>query len=96
MFYELVRVQAGESMATLCMAYGHPVVDLPKIWADMRNAPLRALRKTADRVQTGDMVNIPIPWRITKKLLSKESHGASMLAERDGEPGGIPPSVLVW
>lgn len=92
MFYESVKVQAGETMAKLCMAYGHPVADLPKIWADMRNAPLRALRKTADRVQAGDVVNIPIPWRITKKLLSKQARGASVLAERDGEPG----ERLVW
>jgi hypothetical protein len=45
------------------------------------------LRLTAANLKAGDTLNIPIPWKVTKKSLTKTAHGATMKAERDGELG---------
>lgn len=84
MLYEDVRLEGGETLPTVSMAYGHARWEA--IWSDNRNAVLRARRGgAADRVQVGDVLMVPIPWRVTTKTLIVEPHGVGFEARRDGE-----------
>src|SRR5689334_16353261 len=86
MFYEDVRLEAGENLPTTAAAYGH--LHWEPIWADNRNALLRARRAgAADRVRTGDVVMVPIPWKMINKTLIVEANGVGFDARRDGEQG---------
>jgi hypothetical protein len=86
MFYEDVRLEGRETLPAVATAYGH--VRWEPIWGDNRNAALRARRAgAADRVQAGDVVMVPIPWKITTKTLIAEPHGVGFDARRDGEEG---------
>jgi hypothetical protein len=87
MFYEDVRVERGETMWGLAVAYGYKGPDWTKIWNNPRNAGLIARRKAPEQLQIGDIVQVPIPWKVTTWTLGAQSRGGQMEAERDGELG---------
>jgi hypothetical protein len=87
MFYEDVRVQKGETASGLAAAYAHKASDWGKVWNDPKNASLLARRKIPEHLQIGDILQIPIPWKVVTKTLTKQPRGGKLEATRDGELG---------
>jgi hypothetical protein len=87
MYYEDVKVEKGETVSGLGMAYGYKSTEWRKIWDDPRNMALIAKRKIPEHLQIGDVLMVKIPWKITSKTLTKQADGGLMEAERDGELG---------
>lgn len=92
MFYEDYRIKRGDTISRIGMAYGYKPQEWKKIWDDPKNIGLKSSRKIPEHVQPNDIVCIPIPWRVRSKSLTRESDGATMVAERDGELG----TQLTW
>jgi hypothetical protein len=87
MFYEEVQVERGDTVSKLGIAYGYKDAEWKKIWNDPKNVSLVELRKVPEKLEEGDVLQVPIPWTITSKTVTAEARGASMVAERDGELG---------
>jgi hypothetical protein len=85
MFYEDVRIQRGETISGLALAYGQ--ADWRRLWNDPSNLGLRTRRGVPERVQPGDVLNVPISWTITTQTLAVEAHGVGFEAKRDGGKG---------
>lgn len=85
MFYEDVKISAGETVPAIALAYGH--ADWAKVWNDHRNFSLRKLRGSVGGTRTGDVLMVPIPWKVITKTLTAEAHGVGFEAKRDGERG---------
>jgi len=87
MFYEDVALQTGETVLNLVKEYGYRGTEWQRIWSDPRNAALVSRRRVPERLQIGDILQVPIKWTITMKMLTGQTNGARMIAERDGELG---------
>ena len=87
MFYEDVVITLGDTIARLGSDYGYRSHDWNFVWQDQKNTSLRAKRNAPINVQPGDVLSIPIPWRVVKKHLTPESDGADIVLERDGGLG---------
>jgi hypothetical protein len=87
MFYEDVKIKRGDSISKLGLAYGYKAAQWHKIWDDPKNRDLVGSRGRPERIQPGDVVNIPIPWEVISQTLTAQGDGALMQAERDGENG---------
>ena len=87
MYYEDVRLKHGETVSGLAEEYAYKAADWRKIWLDTRNAGLVGRRKDPAKVQPGDLLYIPIPWKLVTKTTTLEADGASVVLERDGELG---------
>jgi hypothetical protein len=92
MFYEDYQIKRGDTVSGLGAAYGYKVHDWKKIWEDPKNSGLFARRGAPERILPGDQLNIPIPWCVVSKRLTKQGDGAQMVAQRDGELG----KQLTW
>jgi hypothetical protein len=84
-FYEDVSIRRHDTVAGLATAYGH--ADVAAVWDDPRNAALKTLRGAPERVVIGDVVFVPIPWKITREHLVVEPTGVGYDAKRDGGRG---------
>src|SRR5215831_13195124 len=87
MFYEDVRVRAGETVSGLAAAYGYKASAWRRIWEDPRNIEVLGRRRVPERLRVGDVLQVPIPWTVQTKSVTNRGDGASMVAERDGELG---------
>jgi hypothetical protein len=87
MYYEDVKIQHGETVSGLATDYAHKATAWEKIWKDPKNARLVALRKDPAHVRAGDILYVPIPWKVISKPITPETDGASIVIERDGELG---------
>jgi hypothetical protein len=87
MYYEEVIIEPGNTISGLGVEYGYKASQWPKIWDDPRNADLKKKRGLPQKIQPGDVVKIPIPWKVVSKTLNADANGALMLVNRDGEPG---------
>jgi hypothetical protein len=87
MFYEDVRVARGETVSGLAAAYGYKPSAWSLIWNDPRNATVVAMRKVPEHLQIGDILQVPIPWKVISKTLTMQPRGGLMVATRDGELG---------
>jgi hypothetical protein len=92
MFYEDVTVASGEDLFELITAYGHGFMEWGIIWLDSRNDDLR-IKTGGDitKLTSGDVVYIPIPWKLKVDSLSAFSAGswggADIVATRTGGEG---------
>lgn len=92
MYFEDVAVGAGQTLLDLVVAYGHRATEAPKIWALPENSHL-AQRGGPQLLAAGDVVQIPIPWRIKRPLIVRvEPRGAGFEVTRTGRQG----SRLSW
>jgi hypothetical protein len=87
MYYEAVTVKKGETISGLGVDYGFKGGDWRKIWEDPKNAALRNNRGVPERLQIGDAVQIPIPWRVIHRHLIAEARGAGFTVTRNGGKG---------
>lgn len=87
MFHEDVTIGAGETVASLASDYGHKAADAATIWANPWNAAVARLRGVVGNAKVGDRIWIPIPWKVTAKVLTVEARGVGFEVTRDGEPG---------
>ncbi|HTK29626.1 MAG TPA: hypothetical protein VL309_08755 [Vicinamibacterales bacterium] len=87
MFYEDVKVKAGESVSRLAVAYGYLAHDYSRVWNDPKNATLVRSRRVPERLQPGDVIVVPIPWRVTHKTLTVEGSGVGIEVKRSGARG---------
>jgi hypothetical protein len=87
MYHEDVRLKHGETVAGLATEYAYKPADWKKIWLDTHNAGLVCKRKDPAKVQAGDLLYVPIPWKLVTKTTTLEVDGASVVLERDGELG---------
>ena len=89
MYYEDVEIQQGETLLDLTVAYGHEAAYRTTIWQDPRNSELRAARDRPERMEPGDRLYMPIPWKIMSASLSyNEGHTWVILeAHRSGNRG---------
>lgn len=92
MFLEEVEVKAGDTIESLAADYGYSLGTWRKVWSHPKNAALVTLRKTPKRLQVGDRVLIPIPWRINAKNMTAMDRGVSFNVDRTGDRG----KALSW
>ena len=71
MYYEEVALKAGETLYKLTLAYGHDGTAWTGIWADPKNSKLKALRLKPEKLQVGDIIRIPIKWKIMVATIRK-------------------------
>ena len=94
LFYEDVKVRAGETLIGLAAEYGFDPDDWREIWDDPKNAALKTKRKLSTKIKEGDILFFPIKWRITsaQKLAPAVSRSGiqtfNMTADRSGKEGG--------
>jgi hypothetical protein len=88
-YYEDVKVAAGETVSGLAVAYGYKAADWVKIWNDDKNAELVKKRGIPNKLQIGDVVQIPIPWKVTNSSVSPTPGVGGVTTEfkRDGGKG---------
>ncbi len=92
MFYEDVRVVKGETVSGLGAAYGYKTTQWRTIWDDPKNAEVVTKRKIPEHLQIGDVLLMPIPWKVVSERVTKQTDGAAVEAKRDGELG----TRLTW
>lgn len=80
MYHEEVAIQRGETVPNLVAAYGHKATEAKRIWESSENAVLAALRGTPDKVQPGDVLMVPIPWRWVHQSLTARAATAALAA----------------
>ncbi|MGI8571007.1 MAG: hypothetical protein ACR2KT_19165 [Methylocella sp.] len=87
MYYEDVRLKPGDTVSGLTTKYCYKAADWGKIWKDPKNSGLVLVRKDSANVRPGDLLHIPIPWKLVTNTVTLEADGASIVLERDGELG---------
>jgi hypothetical protein len=88
LFYEDVKIKTGETLIGLAAEYGFDPNDWREIWNDAKNAALRGKRGLSTDLQSGDVVYMPIKWRILRKTLVPSGTTFFMSAKRNGKEGG--------
>lgn len=87
-FWEDVkRTAADPTIDKLVWRYGHKTSDWEWIWKDRRNADLRDLRGTPNHMRPGDVLYIPIPWKVTSTPMTAHATGVEIRINRDGGRG---------
>jgi hypothetical protein len=87
MFYEDVKLKSRETVSELGVAYGYRSSDWKKIWDDRKNQALVRSRGKPERLQVGDVLQIPILWKMTTKTLVLHASGAGLTVVRSGQKG---------
>jgi hypothetical protein len=87
MYYEDVKVKSKETVSGLAVDYGYKSPDWRRIWDDPKNSVLKNKRGVPEKLQVGDTVQIPIPWKVVSRVLNVEAHGVGYTVQRDGEKG---------
>ncbi len=87
MFYEDVKVKSGETVSGLAVAYGYRASQWKKIWDDKKNQVVVTKRGKPERLQIGDVLQIPIPWTMTSKSLVVHGNGSGLTVTRSGQKG---------
>jgi hypothetical protein len=89
MVFEQITVAHNETLSKIASDYGYNSWDWAKIWDHPSNALLKQDRGKPENLKVGDAVIIPLPWKITSKILSIYSHGNrfAINVERNGGKG---------
>jgi hypothetical protein len=88
MFYEdVMRTASHPSIDKLVWRYGHKPSDWKWIWEDSMNTDLRARRATPADMKPGDVLYIPIPWRVVSAPMTVHANGVEIRINRDGGRG---------
>ena len=87
MYYEDVTIKHGDTISGIAAAYGHLASHWRTVWDDSRNEELRKKRGVPEKIQPGDVVQVPIPWKVISKVLNVEASGVGFTVKRDGERG---------
>ncbi len=69
-FFEDVKIKRGETLAGLASDYGYNTFDWQKIWQHPRNKSLVLKRGNPKKIVEGDVIQIPIEWKITQKTIA--------------------------
>jgi hypothetical protein len=87
MYLEDVTVGAGQTLLKLVEAYGHKATEAATIWGLPENSALAA-RGAPATLTAGDVVQIPIPWKMKKPLIiTPEARGVGFDVSRTGRRG---------
>ncbi|MEO1263462.1 MAG: hypothetical protein AAFZ15_31920 [Bacteroidota bacterium] len=70
MYYEDVKIKRNETVSGLASAYGYHPHDWRKIWGNPRNAALVKKRGEPKKIQVGDVIYVPIGWKMKSKDMS--------------------------
>ena len=88
MFYEDVTITAGHpTLDKIVWRYGHKTTDADSIWNHRRNIEIRMLRSSPEKMQPGDVLHIPIPWRVVSTPMFTHASGVDIHINRDGGRG---------
>jgi hypothetical protein len=87
MYIEDVVLRAGESVAAVIVAYGYRAAAIDTVWGHPSNAALAARRGAPASAIAGDVLQVPIPWKLVSESLAVEARGVGYAARRDGELG---------
>ncbi len=89
MHYENVVIKAGDTISKLASKYGYFSANWKKVWNDPKNSTLKTNRGAPEKIEVGDKLFIPIPWRIITKTLVKStvSKNVKLEVKRDGQKG---------
>ncbi|MHB0958900.1 MAG: hypothetical protein ACYC6N_08455 [Pirellulaceae bacterium] len=88
MFYEDVQItDSHPTIDKLVWRYGHRTTDWESIWNHRKNIELRVLRATHADMKPGDILHIPIPWRVTSTPMSTHANGVEIRVNRNGGRG---------
>jgi len=88
-YYEDVTLKAGDTVYELVKKYGHPGSDWSTIWNNIKNKPLREKRGEPRSLQVGDVLHIPIDWKIlnTTMVFVLANTRVKFEATRSGKKG---------
>jgi len=88
-YYEDVTLKAGDTVYELVKSYGHPGTDWSTIWNNNKNKPLREKRGQPRSLQVGDVLHIPIDWKIlnTTMVFVRANTRVKFEATRSGRKG---------
>lgn len=89
MYYEDVKIKKGDTLSGLAKAYGFKPSQWPTIWNDAKNAKVKSVRKKPELICPGDILHIPIKWRIVTTTMNhvQGNSRVKFSASRDGEQG---------
>ncbi len=91
MHYEEVKIKSGDTIGQLIKRYGHSSSKWKVFWADQKNNSIRKKRGTPEKIQPNDIFNIPIPWTMRSKSVTKNASGKAVTCRvgRDGQRGAL-------
>ena len=88
MFYEDVQITATHpTIDKLVWRYGHRTSDWESIWNHRKNIAATRFRATPAEMRPGDILYIPIPWRVISTPMSPHANGVEIRVNRNGGPG---------
>lgn len=89
MLFEDVKIAPGDILSRLVSRYGYSPSDWKTVWQHRRNAALRASRGKPELIRPNDTLQIPIPWVMTSKSVTKLNGVARVKCEvkRNGSKG---------
>lgn len=89
MYYEDVTLKPGDTVYELVKDYAHPGSDWSTIWNNNKNKPLKDKRKDPRSLQVGDVLYIPIDWKIlnTTMIFVMANSRVKFEATRSGKKG---------
>ena len=89
MYYEDVKIKAGDTIWKLTGKYSNISITWKTFWQDQKNDLIRKKRVVPEKIQPGDIFNLPIPWVFTSKSVVKNPSGTAVTCKvsRDGQRG---------
>ncbi|MEM7695686.1 MAG: LysM peptidoglycan-binding domain-containing protein [Pseudomonadota bacterium] len=89
MYLEDVVVKSGDTVSGLAKEYGYKGGEWTKVWDHAENAKLKTKRGRPEKIQPGDTLQIPIPWKVktTTMTFVNASSRVRFEAIRTGERG---------
>jgi hypothetical protein len=81
MYYENVKLKAGDTVSQLAIEYGYRADQWNIIWNDPKNTSLKSSRSVPNKIKIGDELWIPIPWTVFSKSITLNAANDRVIAE---------------
>ena len=89
MVYEKIEIKSGNTLSQVANDYGYNLWDWKRIWEHHGNSNLKRERTKPENLKAGDIIVVPLPWKIISKKLTPHTkgHGGMTFAIRTRRNG---------
>jgi len=88
MVYDEIVIKNGDIISQLANDYGYKTSEWEQVWNHPLNSSLRTQRGSPTQIMSGDKVIIPLPWKITSKIMTPTLDKKFRIdVKRDGTKG---------